>query len=62
MAGKTWFITGTSRGLGRQWAEAALGRGDNVAAVARDATTRAEYQSRVAVWEDWDAVTEAAQG
>jgi NAD(P)-dependent dehydrogenase (short-subunit alcohol dehydrogenase family) len=23
---------------------------------------RAEYQSRVAVWEDWEAVTEAAQG
>ena len=25
---KTWFITGTSRGFGRVWAEAALGRGD----------------------------------
>ena len=33
---KTWFITGTSRGFGRQWAEAALDRGDRVAATARD--------------------------
>ncbi|WP_395658594.1 SDR family NAD(P)-dependent oxidoreductase [Nocardioides sp.] len=33
---KTWFITGASRGLGRVWAEAALGRGDLVAATARD--------------------------
>lgn len=33
---KTWFITGTSRGFGREWAEAALKRGDRVAAAARD--------------------------
>lgn len=33
---KTWFITGASRGFGRVWAEAALGRGDRVAAAARD--------------------------
>jgi NAD(P)-dependent dehydrogenase (short-subunit alcohol dehydrogenase family) len=33
---KTWFITGTSRGFGREWAVAALERGDNVAATARD--------------------------
>jgi NAD(P)-dependent dehydrogenase (short-subunit alcohol dehydrogenase family) len=33
---KTWFITGTSRGFGREWAIAALDRGDNVAATARD--------------------------
>jgi NAD(P)-dependent dehydrogenase (short-subunit alcohol dehydrogenase family) len=32
---KTWFITGTSRGFGRIWAEAALKRGDQVAATAR---------------------------
>ncbi|WP_423463576.1 SDR family NAD(P)-dependent oxidoreductase [Promicromonospora sp. MS192] len=32
----TWFITGASRGLGREWAEAALDRGDHVAATARD--------------------------
>ena len=34
--GKTWFITGASKGFGRQWAEAALDRGDQVAATARD--------------------------
>lgn len=32
---KTWFITGASRGFGRIWAEAALIRGDRVAATAR---------------------------
>jgi len=31
-----WFITGSSRGLGRAIAEAALARGDRVAATARD--------------------------
>jgi NAD(P)-dependent dehydrogenase (short-subunit alcohol dehydrogenase family) len=33
---KVWFITGTSRGFGREWAIAALERGDKVAATARD--------------------------
>ena len=33
---KTWFITGTSRGFGREWTEAALERGDKVAATARN--------------------------
>jgi NAD(P)-dependent dehydrogenase (short-subunit alcohol dehydrogenase family) len=36
---KVWFITGTSKGFGRIWAEAALARGDKVAATARDTTT-----------------------
>ena len=36
---KVWFITGTSKGFGRIWAEAALERGDRVAATARDAGT-----------------------
>src|ERR1700691_3688075 len=36
---KTWFITGTSRGFGREWAIAALERGDQVAATARDLGT-----------------------
>ena len=36
---KTWFITGTSRGFGREWAIAALERGDKVAATARDAAS-----------------------
>ena len=35
MNSKVWFITGASRGFGRIWAEAALGRGDKVAATAR---------------------------
>ncbi|HEX4094911.1 MAG TPA: hypothetical protein VHZ33_39855 [Trebonia sp.] len=33
---KTWLITGTSRGFGREWAIAALDRGDKVAATARE--------------------------
>src|SRR3954453_13692658 len=36
---KVWFITGTSKGFGRVWAEAALERGDRVAATARDVST-----------------------
>ncbi len=36
---KTWLITGASRGFGREWAEAALGRGDKVAATARRLAT-----------------------
>jgi NAD(P)-dependent dehydrogenase (short-subunit alcohol dehydrogenase family) len=47
MANKTWFITGTSRGFGREWTKAALERGDRVAATARDTGTlddlRAEH-------------------
>jgi NAD(P)-dependent dehydrogenase (short-subunit alcohol dehydrogenase family) len=39
MTQKTWFITGTSRGFGREWAIAALERGDKVAATARDTST-----------------------
>ena len=33
---KVWFITGASRGFGRLWTEAALRRGDRVAATVRD--------------------------
>jgi NAD(P)-dependent dehydrogenase (short-subunit alcohol dehydrogenase family) len=51
-ATKVWFITGTSKGFGRIWAEAALARGDRVAATARDVKTLASllerYGSRVA--------------
>jgi NAD(P)-dependent dehydrogenase (short-subunit alcohol dehydrogenase family) len=39
MTVKTWFITGASRGFGREWAIAALERGDLVAATARDTST-----------------------
>jgi NAD(P)-dependent dehydrogenase (short-subunit alcohol dehydrogenase family) len=52
MANKVWFITGTSKGFGRVWAEAALARGDRVAATARDVRTLApiveRYGDRVA--------------
>ncbi|MEV8530769.1 SDR family NAD(P)-dependent oxidoreductase [Streptomyces sp. NPDC051211] len=34
---KVWFVTGSSRGLGRSFVEAALSRGDEVAATARNA-------------------------
>jgi NAD(P)-dependent dehydrogenase (short-subunit alcohol dehydrogenase family) len=36
---KTWFITGASKGFGREWTEAALERGDRVAATARQIDT-----------------------
>ncbi len=36
---KVWFITGASKGFGREWSIAALERGDRVAATARDVTT-----------------------
>ncbi|QWT23124.1 SDR family oxidoreductase [Subtercola sp. PAMC28395] len=39
---KVWFITGTSRGFGREWAEAALERGDKVAATARNVDSLAD--------------------
>jgi NAD(P)-dependent dehydrogenase (short-subunit alcohol dehydrogenase family) len=39
MASKIWFITGASRGFGREWTIAALERGDSVAATARDLST-----------------------
>ena len=49
---KVWLITGSSKGFGRVWAEAALARGDRVAATARDIGTLsdlvAKYGERVA--------------
>ena len=36
---KVWFITGTSKGFGRIWAQAALERGDQVVATARNLDT-----------------------
>jgi NAD(P)-dependent dehydrogenase (short-subunit alcohol dehydrogenase family) len=36
---KTWFITGASRGFGREWSIAALERGDQVVATARQVET-----------------------
>ena len=44
--GKTWFITGTSKGFGRVWAEAALARGDQVIATARHEQSIADLNER----------------
>jgi NAD(P)-dependent dehydrogenase (short-subunit alcohol dehydrogenase family) len=46
MANKTWFITGTSRGFGLEWATAALERGDRVAGTARDPSTLDDLKER----------------
>jgi NAD(P)-dependent dehydrogenase (short-subunit alcohol dehydrogenase family) len=43
---KTWFITGTSRGFGREWTIAALERGDRVAATARDVGSLADLEAK----------------
>ncbi len=43
---KVWFITGASRGFGREWAIAALDRGDRVAATARDVSTLDDLRDR----------------
>jgi NAD(P)-dependent dehydrogenase (short-subunit alcohol dehydrogenase family) len=48
MAGKVWFITGTSKGFGRVWAEAALARGDQVTATARNVASLATLVERYA--------------
>ncbi|GGM84408.1 short-chain dehydrogenase/reductase [Dyadobacter beijingensis] len=60
---KVWFITGASRGFGRVWAEAALRRGDKVAATARKlesiADLKEKYGDRVLTLEL--NVTNAAQ-
>lgn len=43
---KVWFITGTSRGFGRVWTEAALKRGDKVAATARNLASIADLKEK----------------
>ena len=43
---KVWFITGTSRGFGRVWTEAALERGDKVAATARNLASIADFKEK----------------
>jgi NADP-dependent 3-hydroxy acid dehydrogenase YdfG len=45
MSQKVWFITGTSKGLGRVWAEAALNRGDKVVATARSLQSIADLKN-----------------
>ncbi|WP_263384666.1 SDR family NAD(P)-dependent oxidoreductase [Granulicella arctica] len=49
MADKVWFITGTSKGFGRVWAEAALKRGDKVAATARTLESVTDLQEKYGV-------------
>jgi len=44
--GKVWFITGSSRGFGRIWTEAALERGDKVAATARNPESLADLKEK----------------
>lgn len=39
---KVWFVTGSSRGLGREFVEAALSRGDRVVATARNTASLQE--------------------
>ncbi|MBV8970242.1 MAG: SDR family NAD(P)-dependent oxidoreductase [Verrucomicrobia bacterium] len=46
MSTKVWFLTGSSRGFGRVWAEAALKRGDKVAATARTVTSIADLKEK----------------
>jgi NAD(P)-dependent dehydrogenase (short-subunit alcohol dehydrogenase family) len=46
MNSKVWFITGASRGFGRVWAEAALKRGDKVAATARTLANVADLKEK----------------
>ena len=43
---KVWFITGASRGFGRIWTEAALKRGDKVAATARNLESIADLKEQ----------------
>jgi len=43
---KVWFITGSSRGFGRVWADAALQRGDKVAATARNLDSIADLKEK----------------
>lgn len=109
MSAKIWFITGCSRGFGREWALAALERGDSVVATARDtaspealvtahgeavlpirldvtdraavfsavasahahfgrlgeaplAIATADYESRLATWNQWQPLSVAAHG
>lgn len=46
MTTKTWIITGAASGFGREWTEAALERGDRVAAFVRNAQPLKELADR----------------
>ena len=45
---KVWFITGSSRGFGRIWTEAALKRGDKIAATVRKLESIADLKEKYA--------------
>jgi NAD(P)-dependent dehydrogenase (short-subunit alcohol dehydrogenase family) len=45
METKVWLITGTSKGFGKVWTEAALKRGDKVAATARNVEALTELKT-----------------
>lgn len=45
-AEKVWFITGSSRGFGRVWTNAALERGDKVVATARRLSSIADLKAK----------------
>ena len=44
---RTWFITGTSSGIGRELTERLLERGDRVAATLRDVERLDDLKARV---------------
>ncbi|RXF68592.1 SDR family NAD(P)-dependent oxidoreductase [Arcticibacter tournemirensis] len=46
MEKKTWFITGASRGFGKEWTTAALQHGNNVGATARNVDALADLKSK----------------
>ena len=66
---KTWFITGSARGLGRALAEAVLASGDNLVATARRETEigdlQAKYGNQVLTHQldvaDYDATCKAVE-
>lgn len=43
---KNWYITSASTGLGREYAEATLNRGDQVVAVSIDPENMQDYRER----------------
>ncbi|MGP3917085.1 hypothetical protein [Nonomuraea sp. 10N515B] len=59
---KVWFVTGSSRGLGRKFVEAALSRGDKVAATARTTGNQQVYADRLQTWADWQDLSAEAHG
>ncbi len=62
-ASKTWFITGASRGIGRELAEQVLARGDRVAATLRRPEQLDALASRYGnrLWRHRLDVTDTAQ-